>query len=295
MNFGSEDDFRFKIWFQNSEYIEEHNRGNHSYKLEMNKFGAMTEDEFGDFNRFGKNGKDIPRDICTNTSIINIEHNYIPDKVDWREKGVVTPIKDQGQCGSCWAFSAVGAFESAWTLSRGTMFNLSEQQLVDCSGPEGNFGCGGGLMDFAFQYAKKYGLTTNASYPYTATDDDCQPAKPVASVARCVDFDPVGGHQNETEHLMEYIVAYQQPISVAVYAGNSFWQFYKEGIIDDPACGPNDDHGVVAVGFGVTDKGEEYWILKNSWGLDWGISGYVSLARNKNMCGIAEYPSYPII
>lgn len=295
-DFSVDEEDRCKVWVENSEYIESHNRGDHTFKLAMNKFGAMTREEFRNYNTFGRNINDLPRDLCVHNTSKEYLNVVLPDSVDWREKGVVTAVKDQGQCGSCWAFSAIGAIESLWAISKNkTPHGFSEQQLVDCSGSEGNYGCRGGLMDSAFAYVKKSGITTEKAYPYKAVDQNCQKFLPVFTVSRCVDFDPIGGHLNDTEHFMEYIVAFQQPISVAVYAGNSFWQFYKSGIIDDPACGNHDDHGVVAIGYGKTDEDKTYWLVKNSWGTDWGMEGYVQVARNKNMCGIAEFSSYPIL
>jgi len=206
-----------------------------------------------------------------------------------RAKGAVTGIKNQGQCGSCWAFSATGSTEGAWFLKNNKLVSLSEQQLVDCSGAYGNYGCDGGLMDSAFQYiiANK-GIDTEDSYPYTAADGDCafNPATVGATLASFKDITS----QSETA-LQSAITA--RPVSVAIDASQSSFQFYSSGTYYEPSCSPTQlDHGVLAVGFD-TDGG--FYIVKNSWGTDWGMSGYIQMSLGKNNnCGIATMSSYPV-
>lgn len=287
-----EEQYRFGIWLNNYEIIQNHNKQNHSYTFGLNKFSDLTFSEFRI--RLGFLPRDIPKDICKK---IQIDTNQkLQKSIDWRRKGVVTPIKDQGDCGSCWAFSATGSLESAWALfGNHSLFNLSEQQLVDCSAPEGNYGCGGGLMDFAFNYTiQDNGLCTDESYPYSAMGGECvaHKCKHVVTITKCIDL--WTGNASTTEEAMQITLA-QQPISVGVYAGNPFWMNYKGGIIDNDECGNQDDHGVVIVGYDTTSDGQDYWIVKNSWGTSWGLDGYVYIAKGKNMCGIGEFPSYPVI
>lgn len=202
-----------------------------------------------------------------------------PATVDWVQRGALTPIKNQGQCGSCWAFSTVAAVESATFLSTGTLQSLSEQDLVDCT--SANYGCGGGTLDAAFDEVDADGLPTEDAYPYTGTDGNCQ----AASGART---DISGWAEASGEEAYLAAVA-EQPISVAV-AANSAWQLYDTGIIN--VCGGQIDHAVVVVGY---DMGGSYWNIRNSWGEDWGECGYVRVQMTNDsygMCGMYAYPAY---
>jgi len=298
-NSTEEEKFRMKIYMENKQRIAKHNtryyQGHHNYKLEMNHYGDLLPHEFsGMMNGFrqdlkllqGANGQ---KEAATFIPPANVE---LPKNVDWREKGAVTPVKDQGQCGSCWSFSATGALEGQHFRQTGKLVSLSEQNLVDCSTSYGNHGCNGGLMDFAFKYIKdNHGIDTEASYPYEAVDDTCQFKK------RDVGATDVGfvDIKQGDEEALKAAVATVGPVSVAIDASQPSFQFYSEGVYDEPACSPqNLDHGVLCVGYGVSDDGQEYWLVKNSWNTVWGDQGYIKMARNKNnMCGIASSASYP--
>lgn len=196
--------------------------------------------------------------------------------VDWTREGKVTPVKNQANCGSCWAFSANAAIESAYLLA-GQTVNLSEQQLVDCSRSYGNQGCNGGWMDSAFQYVIDHGLVSTADYPYVARDQTC--AKPAGGQWKIKGFVDVPGCANLENALTA------RPISVAVDA--SVWSQYKSGVLSN--CGVNVNHGVLLVG-----SNDASWKIKNSWGTTWGETGFIRLNKG-NTCAVCSYPSYPTL
>jgi cathepsin L len=284
----AEDSARQAIFNKNVAYINKHNaRTDVTFTLGMNQFGDLTNAEFQatylrPFNASKRNGL-----------AYQMPNSVDPTSVDWRTQGYVTPIKDQGQCGSCWSFSTTGSFEGAHFKSTGKLVSFSEQNLVDCSGSEGNQGCNGGLMDYAFEYViKNKGLDTEASYPYTARDGTCKynPANSGGTLSKYVDV--TAG----SEAALQSAVATVGPISVAIDASHNSFQFYKSGIYNEPLCSSkNLDHGVLAVGYGAT-AGKNYWIVKNSWGTSWGNAGYIEMTKDKrNQCGIATAASYPIV
>jgi len=284
--------YRYNIFKANVDKIEQHNRAGKSYTMGMNKFGDMP---FEEFHAKYTGYTPVKRDYIRSKNTVSVGHDHKvanPKSVDWRDKGAVTPVKDQGQCGSCWAFSATGSLEGAYFIAFNTSVSLSEQQLVDCSGAQGNQGCNGGLMDQAFEYVMSNGgLTSEDKYPYTAMDGDCMNPLPasIASVSKYVDV-----ATNKDAALENAVVI--GPVSVAIEADQEAFQFYKSGVFDDDTCGDMLDHGVLAVGYGV-DNNKKYWIVKNSWGADWGDNGYIRMVRSTNEegeCGINMDPSYPI-
>jgi len=217
----------------------------------------------------------------------------LPTSIDWTTKGVVTPVKDQGQCGSCWAFSAVASIEGQHALKTSKLVSLSEQNLVDCSSSQGDMGCFGGLMDYAFQYViSNKGIDTEVSYPYKAEDETCTYSNKTsgATISSYTDI------KSGDEDCLQNAVATIGPISVAIDASQTSFQFYKSGVYDEPACSSTFlDHGVTAVGYDALN-GVPYWKVKNSWGTSWGQQGYIFMSRNKsNQCGIATASSYPVV
>ncbi|KAH7653592.1 Fruit bromelain protein [Dioscorea alata] len=270
---------RFEIFMSNVQFIESFNAaGNHTFELGINQFADLTNQEF----------RAMHTDPFKYANFTDA-----PKSVDWRTKGAVTPIKDQGQCGSCWAFSAVASMEGATKLSTGKLISLSEQELVDCDIKGDDQGCEGGLMDEAFKFIiNNGGLNTEDKYPYTGADDSCDTKKAASHAAAIKRYEDVPA--NSEADLLKAVA--NQPVSVAIDAGGSF-QFYSSGIFSDKGCGNLLDHGVAAVGYGVTSKGTKYWIVKNSWGESWGEKGYVRMERDiadhGGMCGIAKAASYP--
>jgi len=277
---------RLAIFKDNFNYIKEHS--SKQLLLKMNKYGDMTPVEFGVHKKAGcyvnfglqEQTKCVPF-VSSLTSV--------PDSVDWSIKGAVTPVKNQGQCGSCWSFSATGAMEGAYFIKHNTLPSLSEQELVDCSNSFGNHGCEGGLMDSAFEFAIENGMCSEVGDPYKAKDESCGHCSTVAQFSECLDVEP----DNEAE-LMKAVV--QQPISVAIEADHQVFMFYESGIINDASCGTSLDHGVLVVGYGQ-ENGQKYWLVKNSWGTTWGDNGYVKIGRDDTktgpgICGIASQPSF---
>jgi len=273
---------RYNTFKANVALIAAHNTKNSSYSLGINKFTDLNTAEFkAQMCGFKPS---LAASARFPSHVARVQAN----EVDWVAKGAVTPIKDQGQCGSCWAFSATGGIEGAVQLKTGKLTSVSEQQLVDCSGSQGNQGCNGGLMDYAFQYViKNKGIASEQAYPYTARDGSC---KKVASVSTISSFKDVD--QGDEEGLLSALQS--QPIPVAIEADQACFQFYHSGILDDASCGTNLDHGVLAVGFGTDASGTQYWRVKNSWGTSWGDSGYISMIYGQNQCGIALMASYPV-
>lgn len=282
-----EERYRFAVFADNYANIEFRNAQRSNIVLSINKFADLTNDEFKAKYLEGY----IPKQHTVYQQFPSLK--TLPTDVDWTTKGAVTPIKNQGQCGSCWAFSTTGSVEGAWFLKTGELVSLSEQQLVDCSTPEGNQGCNGGLMDNAFQYIiKNGGICSESNYSYTATQGNCQSCTPVAKISSYIDVTP-----NNTEALMTAVA--QQPVSVAVEADGLDWQFYFGGVVTD-SCGLNLDHGVLVVGYGTDPTQGDYWKVKNSWGADWGEQGYIRIGRGTKFdpsgeCGILIDPSYPVV
>jgi len=285
----NEYNYRLSVYRNNLAFIENHNRQNLGFSVAINQFGDLTVKEFASiYNGMRINATNIVQgDVYVHDPKISLA-----DTVDWRTKGVVTGVKNQGQCGSCWAFSATGSSEGAWALKKGNLVSLSEQNLVDCSGSYGNYGCNGGLMDSAFQYIiDNKGIDTEASYKYTAKDGTCKFNKATIG-ATLTSFKDI---QAQSETALQSAIQTIGPISVAIDAGHSSFQFYSSGVYFEKACSPTQlDHGVTAVGYGT--QGSDYYIVKNSWGTGWGMQGYILMSRNKNNnCGIATMSSYPIV
>ncbi|KAM9309801.1 cathepsin S-like [Pholidichthys leucotaenia] len=288
-----EDMRRRELWEKNLMLITTHNleasMGLHTYELSMNHLGDLTPEEMGQFYATLTPPTDVQR---APSPFARWSGADAPLSVDWREKGCVTRVKMQGSCGSCWAFSAVGALEAQLAKMTGKLVDLSPQNLVDCSSKYGNHGCNGGFMHHAFQYIiDNHGIDSDASYPYKGQNEQCH-YSPMYRAANCSQyrFLPEGD-----EDALKQALATIGPISVAIDAKRPSFYLYRSGVYDDPSCSQNVNHAVLAVGFG-TENGRDYWLVKNSWGTSYGEQGYVRMVRNKNnQCGIALYGCYPII
>lgn len=314
---------RFLIFHDNVEAIVRHNRmPGQNFTLGINQFSDLTADEFKAWYVSGlRLGEEEEETFDSDDNGADEEHagdssrltaygckpfashgpngGSLPDAVDWRVKGAVTSVKDQGQCGSCWTFSSTGAIEGAMALAKGQLKDFSEQELVDCATgvAYGSHGCNGGQMDGAFKYVIQNGQCLLDSYPYvsgtTKTAGSCKPCTAVAQLSGCADVQP-------NDQLALKAAVAQQPVAVAIEADTRYFQSYSGGVLTSAAnCGTNLDHGVLVVGYGE-ENGQKYWLVKNSWGTTWGDNGYVKIGRSESsndagVCGIAMMASFPIV
>ncbi|XP_034409137.1 cathepsin K [Cyclopterus lumpus] len=288
-----EEGIRRAVWEKNARMIEAHNQeaalGLHSYELGMNHLGDMTSEEVTE----KMTGLQVPMNSERGLApALDLAVSNLPKSIDYRKKGMVTPVKDQGSCGSCWAFSSAGALEGQLAKTTGKLLDLSPQNLVDCVTE--NSGCGGGYMTNAFTYVQENeGIDSEETYPYVGENQPCR-YNSSGMAAECKGFQeiPVGDEQ-----ALARAVYKVGPVSVGIDAALGTFQFYQKGIYYDRNCNPDDiNHAVLAVGFGVNAKGRKFWIVKNSWSEKWGKQGYILMARNRgNLCGIANLASYPVM
>ena len=286
---------RFKIFVSNFRDIMNHNLDQtQNFTLGVNQFSDLTSEEFKSMYVSG-----LKSNVgSSNCKSFSSSASNAPDSIDWRNKGAVTSVKDQGQCGSCWSFSSTGAIEGAWAISKNQLVDLSEQELVDCAtGIKYNsHGCNGGQMDGAFKFVIEHGQCADSEYPYTSgvsqTGGSCKSCSNIAHLSSCSDVKP-------NDQISLKAAVSQQPVSIAIEADTRYFQSYSGGILDSASCGTNLDHGVLIVGYGE-DSGKKYWLVKNSWGSSWGEAGYLKIARSDStndagICGIAMDPSFPSV
>lgn len=279
--------YRLNVFAQNYAKINQVNSQQSDYKLGLNQFSHMTIEEF----RAKYTGLQVPENYERQTNYATSQVDQTGE-VDWRAQGAVNPVKDQGQCGSCWAFSATAAIEGIWKISGNNLENLAEQQMVDCSSSFGNQGCNGGWMDYAFKYViSAGGQQRTSTYPYTARDGKCKFNAPDA-VGKIKGFRDVP--KGDCATLFDFATA--QPTSVAIDADAIM--SYRSGVFSNSLCGTRLNHGVTLVGYG-TDKptNKNYWIVRNSWGTSWGEQGYIRMDRDPSIksgiCGICLAASAP--
>jgi len=269
--------------------------------LGHNQFSHLSVEEYREYVKLGLNK---PAELAAPDAIheapADVSAN--PATVDWVAAGAVTGVKDQGQCGSCWSFSATGAMEGAYKVAKGSLPSLSEQNFVDCdnrSNGGSDLGCNGGLMDSAFSWAKKNGgICTEAAYPYTS--GTTKKSGTCSQSCKQSAYAPTGYTdvtKNSDSAMMSALA--KQPVAIAIEADQSAFQLYKSGVFTG-TCGANLDHGVLAVGYGTDSKDGDYYLVKNSWGTTWGDKGYIKLGRGasynggKGQCGmLSGPPSYP--
>ncbi|CAM5124167.1 unnamed protein product [Natator depressus] len=284
------------IWEKTLKIVTVHNleesKGMHSYTMAMNGFADMTSEEVT-ATMTGLRVSDSEMDNLTVDWPRESIQDQGPDCIDWRKSGYVTNVKNQGSCGSCWAFSAVGALEGQLKKKTGRLVSLSPQNLVDCSWRYGNHGCNGGFMTKAFRYVmNNSGIDSETSYPYEGQNKNCR-YKTSGRAATCVSYKSIP-KGNET--YLERTVASVGPVSVAIDASLRSFQQYHSGVYYDSECSSSHlNHAILVVGYCV-DRGVPYWLVKNSWGTRWGDQGYIRMAKNRgNLCGIASFASYPLM
>merc|ERR1719445_457869 len=291
-----EESYRFQLWHSAMQKITASNDQDLPFKLRMNSFGDLTDEEFK-IRIHGNTGSclQVPKlePMIATTKTNQSKALNVPDSVDWEASGNVTPVKNQGNCGSCWAFASTGALECDYSIKNGVLNSLSEQQLVDCTTSYGNYGCNGGWWYNSFDYVlQEGGLCLETDYPYTAQDGTCK-------AATCgTKYNPITGDVKvpaDSDSSLEEAVAVGCN-AVGVEADQTSFQYYSSGVLTG-SCRHRIDHGVLAVGYG-TDGDTKYWKVKNSWGNTWGDKGYIYICRDcdKNgaagECGINMYPYY---
>jgi len=288
-NGDKEEAVRFSIFKENLDYITSTNAKNLTFTLGVGPFADLKVEEFlAEFT-----GAQKPSSLYMGVQHLG-EHDtaslLTPSAVDWTTKGVVTPVKNQGHCGSCWSFSTTGALEGAYGVATGKLVSLSEQQFVDCSGQGG---CSGGWPYEAFEWVESQAVCTETSYPYHAVQSSCRSSSCTPGIQR----GDVTGYKTvskSVDGLMSAVA--QQPVSITVQAGGDM-QHYRSGVLMG-YCSGQINHAVLAVGYG-TESSQDYWKVKNSWGESWGDHGYFLLERGAGgdgaYCVLQDSPSYPVV
>ncbi|CAI2725783.1 unnamed protein product [Schistosoma spindalis] len=295
---------RKRIFMKHVARIQQHNLhydlGLEQYTMGLNQFCDMEWNElktilfsngFNNNNPLWNDNKEEDNEVEEAKEEFVLSNEPLPLKWDWRHYGLVTSVKDQGICGSCWAFSTTGSIEGQYMKKYKKLISLSEQQLIDCTYHYGNRGCHGGTMDQSFNYLKKYSIESENDYQYKGVKSSCHyhQSKGIIKIKKFIDL------PTRDEKKLQRALYHYGPISVAIDALHDFI-FYKSGIYESRYCSSSIlNHAVLVVGYGTEHK-KDYWLIKNSWGTEWGMNGYIKLRRNKhNMCGIATNASFPIL
>jgi len=283
----TEEKLRMQIFSANMDRISRHNarymKGEVSYSMGMNQFGDLTTEEFSKLHK-------ATEFIDASAPVFTAPADYQPHaSIDWRDSGYVSGVKDQGSCGSCWSFSTTGVLEGMLAKKTGQMVPMSEQNLMDCSTQ--NSGCNGGVVQYALNYVKSNrGIDTESSYPYEGRQGSCRYSSAYSAGVSVSGYMSI--RRGDESNLLS-AVSSNGPVSVCINASSSGFQFYASGVFNDPYCSSQINHAVLAVGYG-SENGDDYWLVKNSWGTGWGDNGYIKMSRNRsNQCGIANQACYP--
>jgi cathepsin L len=275
---GDEYHFRFGIYLSQAQWVREFNAADNGFTVELNKFATYTPAESAVLRGYRQSERIPGHEIELKNTV-----GAPPTDYDWKAKGVVQAIKDQGQCGSCWSFGSIGAQESAWAIKYSKLTSLSEQNLVDCV--TSCYGCSGGNVDLAYYYViqkQKGNFNSEANYPYVARNSACR-YNAADALTQISDW----GTVSRTESALQQVVYQYGPVAIAIDASKNSFQLYKSGIYNEKSCSSTKlDHAVVVVGYGTSPS--DYWLVKNSWGTKWGEAGYIRMTRNvNNQCGVA--------
>ncbi|KAL2080015.1 hypothetical protein ACEWY4_023808 [Coilia grayii] len=288
-----EEAHRRLIWEKMAQTVQRHNQeasqGLHSFMLGLNHLADLTTEEINQLHSCL-----MPEDLSLHQNVTSTPHiaGPLPDRVNWVERGMVSEVQNQGTCGSCWAFSSAAALEAQMKRKTGQLTPLSPQNLVDCTAAFGNHGCKGGYLSKSFLYIiHNKGIDSAVFYPYEQREGKCRYSVR-GRAGYCLDFRIL---PSRDEKALQQTVAHIGPVSVGINALLPSFHHYRGGIYSDPQCNQKlTNHAVLIVGYG-TENGQDYWLVKNSWGPAWGDKGYVQMARNKNQCGISNFAIFPTV